>query len=131
MLFNCLLPLLPVVAAAGSVHKLKLKKEPISLDRFSPLAAAQELAGKYGDSKQTPLMGSGGYGRNIRTETPNDGLYHTQDGKGTHNVPLSSESNDTGLMLELYLMTNYRLHECPILCRNLPWNSSPALQSYP
>lgn len=93
MLFTSLLPLIPVVAAAGGVHKLKLKKEPISLDRFSPLAAAQELAGKYTDVKQTPLMGSGGYGRNVRTGTPNDGLYYTQDGKGTHNVPLSSGLN--------------------------------------
>lgn len=84
------LALLPF-AAAGGVHKLKLKKLPQELPHNPALESAY-LAEKYGGG-QTPLFGAGGVGRSVRLSRPgeDDSLYWTQDSlKGGHNVPLSS-----------------------------------------
>ena len=90
MYFNrlsSLLLLLPFVVA--DVHRLKLKKfSPTNAD---PTLETAYLSEKYGG--QTPIMGAGGVGRNVRLSRPHeeDGLYWTQDElKGGHNVPLSS-----------------------------------------
>lgn len=81
-----LLALLPLANAAG-VHKLKLKKLPPASN--NPALEGAYLAGKYGASFQSPLMGVGGTGRRLDRPTSKDGepLMWTQDG---HNVPLSS-----------------------------------------
>lgn len=84
------LVLLPLVAAGG-VHKLKLQKlQPVAHDfAFEPA----RLAEKYGG--QTPLMGTGGAGRNVRLTrpTPDDGLFWAQgeEVNGGHQVPLTSK----------------------------------------
>jgi saccharopepsin len=85
--------LLPFVAADG-VHRMKLKKLPLTAS--NPSLEAAYLAEKYGaiGQSQTPLMGSGGSGRNVRLGRPgqkDDGLFWTQDEvKDGHGVPLSS-----------------------------------------
>ena len=98
MILSRLAPLLliPFVAADG-VHRLKLKKVPPASS--NPALESAYLAQKYGAQVQTPMMGSGGVGRNIRVGRPThqDGedLFWTQeDGitlEGGHNVPLSSK----------------------------------------
>ncbi|KIM90839.1 hypothetical protein PILCRDRAFT_811328 [Piloderma croceum F 1598] len=88
--------LLPFVAANG-VHRLKLKKLPPAAS--NPSLEAAYLAEKYGAvaQSQTPLMGTGGSGRNVRLGRPckeDDGLFWTQeDLKGGHGVPLSNFMN--------------------------------------
>ena len=98
MFLSRLAPLLiiPLVAAEG-VHRLKLKKIPPAAS--NPALETAYLAQKYGAQVQTPMMGSGGYGRNIRIGRPTyqDGkdLFWTQkeiDMEGGHRVPLTSES---------------------------------------
>ncbi|KAG6916631.1 hypothetical protein DXG01_006127, partial [Tephrocybe rancida] len=82
--------LLPFVSAAG-VHKLKLKKLPPAAS--NPTLEATYLAEKYGGlSPKTPLMGTGGSGRQVASPTSNNGeqLHWTQGG---HNVPLTNFMN--------------------------------------
>jgi len=85
--------LLPFVAANG-VHRMKLKKLPPTAS--NPSLETAYLAEKYGavGQSQTPLIGTGGSGRNVRLGRPfkeDDGLFWTQEElKGGHGVPLSS-----------------------------------------
>jgi len=98
MILSTLAPLLllPFVAADG-VHRMKLKKLPLTAS--NPSLEAAYLAEKYGaiGQSQTPLMGSGGSGRNVRLGRPgqkDDGLFWTQDEvKDGHGVPLSNFMN--------------------------------------
>lgn len=90
--------LLPLAAAAGGVHKLKLSKLPQTL--ANPELESAYLVEKYGGEVQTPLMGAGGAGRNVRLARPShqDGepLFWTQEdalANGGHSVPLSSMSS--------------------------------------
>jgi len=88
--------LLPFVAADG-VHRMKLKKIPLTAS--NPSLEAAYLAEKYGafGQAQTPLMGSGGSGRNVRLGRPgqkDDGLFWIQEElKDGHGVPLSNFMN--------------------------------------
>jgi saccharopepsin len=76
---------------------MKLKKLPLTAS--NPSLEAAYLAEKYGaiGQSQTPLMGSGGSGRNVRLGRPgqkDDGLFWTQDEvKDGHGVPLSNFMN--------------------------------------
>lgn len=96
MIFTTLAPLLLSalpLAAAGGVHKMKLKKLPPST-ASNPALESAYLAEKYG-GLQAPMMGSGGAGRKMRFARPDrkdDDLYWTQEAltKGGHGVPLSS-----------------------------------------
>ncbi|KAG6890349.1 hypothetical protein C0992_002174 [Termitomyces sp. T32_za158] len=85
-----LLALLPF-ANAGGVHKLKLKKLPPASN--NPALESAYLAGKYGASPQSPLMGLGGAGRRLDRPAFEDGeqLLWTQGG---HNVPLSTNGSE-------------------------------------
>ncbi|CCM01585.1 uncharacterized protein FIBRA_03645 [Fibroporia radiculosa] len=90
--------LLPFVAAANGVHKLKLQKLPQSLG--NPTLETAYLAEKYGGQAQMPLVGAGGLGRNMVLARPvhEDGedLLWTQEEilvNGGHNVPLSNFMN--------------------------------------
>ncbi|KAF9821163.1 hypothetical protein IEO21_00771 [Rhodonia placenta] len=90
--------LLPLAAAAGGVHKLKLSKLPQTL--ANPELESAYLVEKYGGEVQTPLMGAGGAGRNVRLARPShqDGepLFWTQEdalANGGHSVPLSNFMN--------------------------------------
>jgi saccharopepsin len=95
MILSTLAPLLllPFVAGDG-VHRMKLKKVPLTAS--NPSLEAAYLAEKYSGlgRSQTPLMGSGGSGRNVRLGRPsqkNDGLFWTQEQvMGGHSAPLSS-----------------------------------------
>ncbi|EMD40732.1 hypothetical protein CERSUDRAFT_44393 [Gelatoporia subvermispora B] len=89
--------LLPLVAADG-VHRLKLHKVPPTTS--NPALESAYLAEKYGGQAQSPLMGAGGYGRNVRLGRPThqDGeeLFWTQEDlvtEGGHTVPLSNFMN--------------------------------------
>ncbi|KAH9951584.1 endopeptidase [Amylocystis lapponica] len=89
--------LLPFVAADG-LHRLKLNKlPPVS---SNPALESAYLAEKYGGYAQTPLMGAGGFGRNVPPSRPahDDGedLFWTQeelDIESGHSVPLSNFMN--------------------------------------
>ncbi|KAL6299679.1 endopeptidase [Sparassis latifolia] len=90
--------LLPFVAAADGVHRLKLQKLPPAAS--NPALESAYLAEKYGGYSQVPLMGAGGVGRNVRLSRPalldGENLYWTQEellGKGGHGVPLSNFMN--------------------------------------
>lgn len=96
MILSTLAPflLLSFVAADG-VHRMKLKKIPLT--NSNPSLEVAYLAEKYGayGRSQTPLMGLGGSGRNVRLGRPSgqedDGLFWTQEQlKDGHHVPLSS-----------------------------------------
>src|SRR5277367_899765 len=94
MFIRALAPLLalPFVAADG-IHKLKLKKLPLSIS--NPSLEGAYLAEKYGSQStpQMPLMGTGGAGRRIDNSGRKGGkdLFWTQEEAfGGHNVPLSS-----------------------------------------
>lgn len=98
MIFSVLSPLLllPFVSAAG-VHRLKLQK--LQLQNHNPVLETAYLSEKYGGLQQTPLMGAGGAGRQLRVNRPSknedgDDLLWTQEMifGGGHNVPLSSRS---------------------------------------
>ncbi|OCH94105.1 endopeptidase [Obba rivulosa] len=98
-MFASVIPLLllPLVAADG-VHKLKLHKVPPAVS--NPALESAYLAEKYGGQAQLPLMGAGGYGRNVRLGRPTveDGeeLFWTQEDlvtEGGHTVPLSNFMN--------------------------------------
>lgn len=97
MILSTLAPLLLLpLASASGVHKLQLKKLPPA-ERNHDLEALH-LAEKYGmNGLQTPLMGAGGTGRQLKASRPSvneDGepLFWTQDmaKKGGHGVPLTS-----------------------------------------
>ncbi|KAH8105845.1 endopeptidase [Cristinia sonorae] len=100
MFLSRLAPLLilPFVAAEG-VHKLKLKK--LSSAASNPALESAYLAEKYGGGQsQTPMMGLGGTGRNVRLGRPahyeGEELFWTQNdfnANGGHNVPLSNFMN--------------------------------------
>ncbi|KAH9938150.1 aspartic peptidase A1 [Fomitopsis serialis] len=91
--------LLPLAAAAGGIHKLKLNKIPRTPS--SPELEAAYLAEKYGgNQQQQPIFGAGGVGRNVRLARPT----HSEDGEellwtqedvlqGGHSVPLSNYLN--------------------------------------
>lgn len=88
--------LLPFVAADG-IHRMKLKKIPRT--SRDPAFESAYLAEKYGAQQsvqpQTPFVGSGGSGRNVRVGRPgkdDDDLFWTQEiaKQGGHGVPLSS-----------------------------------------
>lgn len=129
MILSRLAPLflIPLVAAEG-VHRLKLKKIPPATS--DPALESLYLSQKYGGQYQTPMMGAGGVGRNVRLGRPThqDGeeLFWTQDGlktEGGHNVPLSSKI--TALSdSNIGAYTNRRLHECAVLRRNSIRDSS-------
>ncbi|KZT05507.1 endopeptidase [Laetiporus sulphureus 93-53] len=98
MLFKAVpLLLLPIVAAANGIHKLKLTKVPRTT--HNPTLESAYLAEKYGGQPQLPLMGAGGFGRNVRLARPTrqDGeeLFWTQEEllNGGHSVPLSNYLN--------------------------------------
>ncbi|KAI0068841.1 endopeptidase [Artomyces pyxidatus] len=96
MILSTLAPLLFVpYAAAGGVHKLKLKKLP-PVDSNPSLESAY-LAEKYGAQapSQMPLVGSGGAGRRLMHRPQGgDDLYWTQEElKGGHGVPLTNFMN--------------------------------------
>lgn len=89
MILSALAPLLLLPFVTADVHKLKLKKLPPG-PRNNVLESAY-LAEKYGG--QTPIMGAGGVGRNVRVARPEDDLLWTQEellANGGHGVPLSS-----------------------------------------
>lgn len=99
MIFSTLAPLLLLPVVAADVHRLKLKKIPRSLDQ-SHHGETAYLAEKYGAQstgqfQQSPLMGTGGSGRNLKNGKPckhADDLFWTQEMKknGGHGVPLTS-----------------------------------------
>ena len=100
MIFSKLSPFLflPLVAAEG-VYKLKLQKFPRSVNDINGHLESAYLAEKYGGQLpqsigQTPLVGSGGYGRRMRIGRPgkeDDGLFWTQEVvNGGHSIPLTS-----------------------------------------
>ena len=88
--------LLPLAAAAGRVHKLKLHK--VAPTASSPEFEVAYLAQKYGGNAavQLPLMGAGG-SRRLAKPVNGEGeqLFWTQEEllKGGHSVPLSSTSS--------------------------------------
>lgn len=99
MIFTSITPLvlglLPFVnAAENGIHRLKLKKIPLTTS--NPTLESAHLAQKYGAHAigQQPLMGSGGQGRFV--DRPAKGvngedLFWTQDDlNGGHGVPLTS-----------------------------------------
>lgn len=97
MIFSALAPLLLLPLVSAEVHKLKLQKLPRTASNHALESAY--LADKYGANAvaQTPLMGSGGSGRNVRLSRPgqhgDDELFWTQEmanTNGGHNIPLSS-----------------------------------------
>ncbi|TCD69682.1 Vacuolar protease A [Steccherinum ochraceum] len=99
MFLSRLAPLLILpFAAAEGVHKLKLQKLPPSSS--NPALESAYLAEKYGGGLQSPLMGLGGAGRNVRVGRPThkDGeqYFWTQEefnANGGHTVPLSNFMN--------------------------------------
>lgn len=96
MILSRLAPLLVLpFAVAEGIQKLKLHKLPPAAS--NPTLEGAYLAEKYGASVQTPIVGSGGFGRNIRVGRPahrnGEDLFWTQDefnANGGHGVPLSS-----------------------------------------
>lgn len=100
MILSALTPLLllPFFSTAeAGVHRLKLHKLP-RVANHRDLETAY-LAEKYGVQGQTPLMGAGGAGRQLRMDKPafneeGEELLWTQHqqqlNKGGHGVPLSS-----------------------------------------
>jgi saccharopepsin len=129
MIIATLAPLLLIpFAAAGGVHRLKLKKLPQVAS--NPAFETAYLAEKYGaQSQQLPLMGAGGAGRHVRIGRPGqmegDDLFWTQQetlNKGGHGVPLSSTSPSH--FVHSPLMSLSRLHECAILYRDHTRKSS-------
>jgi saccharopepsin len=95
MFLSTLAPLLLLpFAVANGVHRLKLKKLPISTNNH-PSHEIAYLAEKYGAQSysQVPLMGAGGAGRRVSCPSNKAGkdLFWTQaESQGGHNVPLSS-----------------------------------------
>jgi saccharopepsin len=82
--------LLPYASSAstGGVHKMKLKKAPVTAASLTPEFEGAYLAQKYG-AQQQPLNKM----PPLRFARPdsNDNLYRTQeDLNGGHNVPLAS-----------------------------------------
>lgn len=97
MIFSKLTPFLLLPFVAAEVHRLKLKKLPTTASQNPELEVAY-LAEKYGASvAQSPLMGAGGIGRQVRTGRQgkeDDGLFWTQEQlKGGHGVPLTNFMN--------------------------------------
>jgi len=93
MILSSFVPLLLLPFASAGVHKLKLNKlQPVA---SNPALEAAYLAEKYGGvAPQTPLMGAGGTGRRVSSDS--DDLYWTQEefsNKGGHNVPLTNFMN--------------------------------------
>lgn len=124
MIFSIFSPLLlfPFVSAAG-VHRLKLQK--IQLQNHNPLLETAYLAEKYGGQQQTPLMGAGGAGRQLRASRPSknedgDDLLWTQEMifGGGHNVPLSSKCWSSNLLPSIGQRLFVRFHERPVLHDN-------------
>lgn len=96
------LSLLPLVAAAAGVHKLKLQKLPSAAS--NPDLESAYLAEKYGAPLQSqfPLMGAGGSGRRFPRPSMKNGeqLFWTQEQlKGGHGVPLTSRTRQPCLHL--------------------------------
>ncbi|KAI9508925.1 aspartic peptidase A1 [Russula earlei] len=96
MLLPRIVPLLLLpYAAAGGVHKLKLKK--LDTAPINPLLESAYLAEKYGAQTppQMPLLGSGGQGRRLGSRPVGDDLYWTQEEvlNGGHHIPLTNYLN--------------------------------------
>lgn len=112
--------------SAAGVHRLKLQK--IQLQNHNPLLETAYLAEKYGGQQQTPLMGAGGAGRQLKASRPSknedgDDLLWTQEMifGGGHNVPLSSKCKSMNLLPSICERLSVRFHECSVLHDNYSW----------
>ncbi|KAG1768779.1 Asp-domain-containing protein [Suillus placidus] len=86
--FTTILVLLPF--ASASVHTLKLKKLPVSLDNVLETAFLTEKYDTQTPYQQQPLMGVGGAGRNIRpTLVENSNVWNQEFINDGHHVPLN------------------------------------------